>query len=42
MEDAVTKKNREQIGTFSLIKLQGLLDKGQFTITIPKPVRSQD
>ena len=41
MEDAVTK-NKEEIGTFSLMKLQGPLEKGQYTITIPKPVRNQD
>lgn len=42
MEDAVTKKNRENIGTFSLMKLQGPLGRGEYTITIPKPVRNQD
>jgi hypothetical protein len=42
MEDAVTKKNRENIGNFSLMKLQGPLAKGEYTITIPKPVRNQD
>ena len=42
IEDAVTKQNRENIGTFSLMKLQGPLDTGKYTITIPKPIRNQD
>ena len=37
IEDAVTKKNREQIGDFSLTKLQGPRKPGEYTITIPKP-----
>eukprot|EP00980_Cylindrotheca_fusiformis_P030418 scaffold24796_cov211-Cylindrotheca_fusiformis.AAC.1 len=42
VEDAVTKKNRENIGSFSLMKLKGPLAKGDYTITIPKPTRNQD
>eukprot|EP00339_Tiarina_fusa_P021692 CAMPEP_0117009290 /NCGR_PEP_ID=MMETSP0472-20121206/8485_1 /TAXON_ID=693140 ORGANISM="Tiarina fusus, Strain LIS" /NCGR_SAMPLE_ID=MMETSP0472 /ASSEMBLY_ACC=CAM_ASM_000603 /LENGTH=644 /DNA_ID=CAMNT_0004711541 /DNA_START=487 /DNA_END=2421 /DNA_ORIENTATION=- len=42
IEDAITKKNREDVGTFSLMKLQGPMDKSQYTITIPKPIRNQD
>jgi hypothetical protein len=37
IEDAVTKKNRESIGDFSLNKLQGPKKPGEYTITIPKP-----
>jgi hypothetical protein len=42
LEDAGPKKNREDIGTFSLMKLQLPNDPSQYTITIPKPVRNQD
>jgi len=42
IEDAVTGKNREEIGTFSLMKLQAPMEPGKYTITIPRPVRSQD
>jgi len=38
VEDAITKKNREQIGEFSLSKLQGPKKPGEYTITIPKPI----
>jgi hypothetical protein len=42
IEDAVMGKNREEIGTFSLMKLQSPLEPGKYTITIPRPVRNQD
>lgn len=42
IEDAVTKKNKDQIGSFSLMKLQGPKGRGDYTITIPKPIRGQD
>jgi hypothetical protein len=42
IEDAVTGKNREEIGTFSLMKLQSPLEPGKYTITIPRPTRNQD
>ena len=42
IEDAVTGKNREPIGTFSLMKIQSPLEPGKYTITIPRPVRNQD
>jgi hypothetical protein len=42
LEDAVNKKNRETIGDFSLMKLQGPKDKNEYTITIPRPVRQID
>jgi len=34
--------NRECIGKFSIMKLKTPTDPSQFTITIPRPVRSQD
>ena len=37
LEDAVTKKNREQIGEFCLTKIHGSKSPGEYTITIPKP-----
>jgi hypothetical protein len=42
LEDAVTKKNRKEIGTFFLTKLETSIDPRDYTITIPNPVRSQD
>lgn len=42
IEDAVTGRNREDIGTFSLQKLNTPTDPSQFTITIPRNVRNQD
>lgn len=42
IEDAITKKNRDQIGTFSLMKLQSPKERGEYTVTIPKPIRNQD
>lgn len=42
IQDAVTGKNREEIGTFSLMKIQSPLEPGKYTITIPRPVRNQD
>jgi hypothetical protein len=38
VEDCVTKKNRERIGEFSLTKIQGPKSRGEYTITIPKPI----
>ena len=40
IEDAVTKKNRDDIGSFSLMKMEVSTDS--YTITVPKPVRNQD
>ena len=42
IEDAVTGRNRKEIGKFSLMKLNTSTDPSQFTITIPRPVRNQD
>jgi hypothetical protein len=42
IQDAVTGKNSEEIGTFSLMKIQSPLEPGKYTITIPRPVRNQD
>ena len=42
IEDAVTGKNRDDIGSFSLMKLQSPMEPGKYTITIPRPVRNQD
>jgi hypothetical protein len=42
VEDAITKKNRSDVGTFSLTKLNTPTDPKEFTITIPQPVRNQD
>jgi hypothetical protein len=42
LEDAVTKKNRKDIGTFFIKKLETSRDPRDYTITIPNPVRSQD
>ena len=42
IEDAVTKQNKERIGSFSLMKLQGPKGRGDYTITIPKPMTGQD
>ena len=42
IEDALTKKNKNDIGKFSLMKLNVPTDPSQFTITIPKPIRHQD
>jgi hypothetical protein len=42
VEDAVTKKNRSDVGSFSLAKLNTPSDPKEFTITIPQPVRNQD
>lgn len=40
IEDALTMKNRNDIGEFSMTKISDLLDPNQFTVTIPKNVRS--
>lgn len=42
IEDAITKKNRDDVGEFSMTKISDLLDPKDFTITIPKNVRSLD
>ncbi|KAL3918181.1 MAG: hypothetical protein SGILL_004359 [Bacillariaceae sp.] len=42
IEDAITKKNKETIGDFSLMKLHGPKDRSEYTITIPRPVQSSD
>jgi hypothetical protein len=41
-EDAVTKDNREDLGSFALTKVNTSSDPRDFTITIPKSVRNQD
>lgn len=41
-EDAVTKKNRKDLGSFVLTKINTSSDPRDFTITIPKSVRNQD
>ena len=42
VEDAVTKENRVDVGTFSLMKMNTFSEPGKFTITIPQPIRNQD
>jgi hypothetical protein len=42
LEDATTKTNREDIGTFSLMKLQSPKDPSEYSITTPRPTRIQD
>jgi hypothetical protein len=42
LEDAVTKKNSKDIGTFFIKKLDTSKDPRDYTITIPNPVRTQD
>ncbi|CAJ1901897.1 unnamed protein product [Cylindrotheca closterium] len=43
LEDAITKKNRENIGTFSISKISGIAkSRRDYTITIPRSVRNQD
>ncbi|KAL3921201.1 MAG: hypothetical protein SGILL_002869, partial [Bacillariaceae sp.] len=42
IEDAVTKKNKVEVGDFSLMKLSGPKERSEYTITIPRPVRSLD
>mmetsp|Transcript_32924 Transcript_32924/g.54353 ORF Transcript_32924/g.54353 Transcript_32924/m.54353 type:complete len:747 (+) Transcript_32924:27-2267(+) len=42
IEDAVTKRNREELGSFVLTKVNTSTDPRDFTITIPKAVRTQD
>ena len=42
VEDAETHRNRDTIGTFSIVKLDTPTDPRQFTITIPRNVRNQD
>lgn len=42
IEDAVTGLNRKEIGDFSIMKLNTPTDPSQYTITTPRPVRSQD
>ncbi|CAB9500657.1 expressed unknown protein [Seminavis robusta] len=42
VEDAITRKNKIDIGDFSLVKLDTPRDPSQYTITIPRPIRNQD
>jgi hypothetical protein len=42
IEDSTTGLNRDDIGNFSLMKLNVPSDPSEFTITIPRPVRNQD
>lgn len=42
IEDAVTKANRQEIGTFSLAKINVPRNPDSYTITVPRPVRNQD
>lgn len=42
IEDAETKRNRDDVGSFSILKLNTPTDPSQFTITIPRNVRNQD
>jgi len=42
IEDAVTKENRQDIGAFSLMKMEVSSSPDSYTITIPRPVRNQD
>eukprot|EP00525_Craspedostauros_australis_P014168 CAMPEP_0198121640 /NCGR_PEP_ID=MMETSP1442-20131203/32640_1 /TAXON_ID= /ORGANISM="Craspedostauros australis, Strain CCMP3328" /LENGTH=73 /DNA_ID=CAMNT_0043780483 /DNA_START=16 /DNA_END=237 /DNA_ORIENTATION=+ len=41
MEDAVTGKNKEEIGEFSMSKL-ATPNEGDYVVTVPQPVRNQD
>ena len=41
IEDAVTKKNRVEIGDFSLMKIKGPSNERGYTVIVPsKPTRS--
>jgi hypothetical protein len=42
IEDVNTGRNRDDIGTFSIMKLNLSNDPSQYTITVPRPVRNQD
>lgn len=42
IEDAVTKKNIVRAEHFSLMKVQGVLDPSEYTITVPKTIRRLD
>ncbi|GAX12563.1 hypothetical protein FisN_13Lh012 [Fistulifera solaris] len=42
IEDASSGRNRDDIGTFSIMKLNLSKDPSQYTITVPRPVRNQD
>ena len=42
VEDAITKKNRSDVGSFSLMKLSTPSDPKEFSITVPQPTRNQD
>ena len=42
IEDAVTKANRREIGTFTLMKINVSRTPDSYTITVPRPVRNQD
>jgi hypothetical protein len=39
IEDAITRKNKNEIGEFSMTKVSDLLNPSQYSITIPKNVR---
>ena len=42
IEDAITKANKQDIGTFSLVKINTPRNPDSYTITVPRPVRNQD
>ncbi|GAX27874.1 hypothetical protein FisN_13Hh012 [Fistulifera solaris] len=42
IEDASSGRNRDDIGTFSIMKMNLSKDPSQYTITVPRPVRNQD
>ena len=42
VEDAITKMNRSEVGSFSLMKLSTPSDPKEFSITVPQPTRNQD
>lgn len=42
IEDVITGRNRDEIGSFSVMKLNLSTDPTQYSITVPRPVRNQD
>ncbi|KAL7568697.1 hypothetical protein ACA910_021692 [Epithemia clementina (nom. ined.)] len=42
IEDAVTKANRQEIGIFSIAKINTPRNPDSYTITVPRPTRNQD
>jgi len=42
VEDAVSGENRNKLGRFLLMKIEGNSDPGDYVITIPRGVRTQD